>query len=150
MTATAADALALLAPSTPEQWPAGISAAADVRQARAKLAAAGHRTPWRRDGRMLIAADAVGDVRCGVLAEACGAEVAEHIAAEANPDHVRLAVRRWRGTVERHRRGPDEWSTADGAWSPEKSCLHCIDDEWPCLDLQEVADEARAYIGGAP
>lgn len=108
MTATAADALRMLAPDTPQQWPAGILAAALSREAMAKRLP--NYVEW-------------GSVRAWHLA----------------------AVRHWRGTVERHR-------PIDGWQKPESACFGCrFNGPWTsCPELTEVADEARAYLGGSP
>lgn len=137
MTATAADALTLLAPSTPDTWPAGILAAADLRQARAEAA------QDRRPGPYVVGAAgsvvAYGGQYVTGYTTPEGAEVAEHIAAEANPAHALAAVRHWRSVAERH--------VCDPIWS--RGCQDCRN-VWPCEDVTEVADEARAYLRGSP
>ena len=146
MTASAADALALLAPDTPDTWPAGITAAADLREQRAEAVPHG---PWSWiAGRSYP--QRITNPEAYVIAETfdnpdLGAVTSEHIAAEANPQHVRFAVRRWRGTVERHR-------PIDGSGRPDSACFGCrYNGPWTgCPDLTEVADEARTYLGGSP
>jgi hypothetical protein len=61
---------------------------------------------------------------------------ATFIVAEANTDHSLAAVRRWNGAVTRHYRDNDR-----------PVCGH-DQRSWPCPDLTETADEARAYLGG--
>lgn len=142
MTATAAHALRMLAPATPDSWPAGILAAADVRQARAEAAAVVSPGPWYADAEFVYGRDfADGSMRH--VAEALFGEVAEHIAAEASPAHALAAVRHWRGTVGRHGRalGRFGWCDTCGKVNGNVS--------FPCPDLVAVADEARAYIGGS-
>ncbi len=63
----------------------------------------------------------------------------EHIAAEANPAHALAAVRRWRGVVKRHQRYISE----------PRLCANGCPGRYPCEDIAETADEARAYLGGA-
>ena len=77
---------------------------------------------------------------------------AEHIAAEANPAHALAAVRRWRGVVERHVRSIAQLDPPYGfcrecqaRWAPPGATT-----AWPCPEIRETADEARAYLGGAP
>jgi len=68
---------------------------------------------------------------------------AEYIAAEANPALTRAAVRRWRGVVERH-------TLTNLVYTDGRICDWCDGvQDWPCPDLTETADEARAYLGGA-
>jgi hypothetical protein len=85
-------------------------------------------------------ANAVPNVHAAqALAEVYGGLVREHIAAEANPAHTLAAVRRVRKLVERHK--PNALT----------DCLGCAGiHEWPCPEVDETADEARAYLGGAP
>lgn len=153
MTATAADALRMLAPSTPDDWPAGILAAADVRQARAEAATPGR---WRYNPEKAWHRPGTAEYEEGVFAGPAGRSAttvaitgaaddpqsmhdAEHIAAEASPAHALAAVRHWRSVAERHVSGP--------IWS--QGCQECRQ-VWPCDDMWEVADEARAYLGGSP
>lgn len=63
---------------------------------------------------------------------------------------MRLAVRRWRGVVERHHQVQVE--KYDGSRPGCTGCHARSDGElapWPCPDFRETADEARAYLGGA-
>ena len=118
--------LALLDPSTPDTWPQGILAAADLREQRAKAVLEISKAPWTAFEDGVFGPDfADGSLR--TVAETVYFEEAVHIAAEANPGHALAAVRRWRGVVDRHSH-PD----------------------YACDDLTETADEARAYAGGTP
>ncbi len=47
------------------------------------------------------------------------------------------AAGRWRGVVERHENSVER----------PGSCYWCNGAPWPCPDLRETADEARAYLG---
>lgn len=142
-----AEILALLDPATPDTWPQGILAAADLREQRATLAAAGGQwhvdhdgygdlTLWSRahpdDPKPvpLLRDYAVDRVVTGSF---------EHIAAEASPAHALAAVRRWRGVAGRHRHYISE----------RRLCANNCPGRYPCDDLTETADEARAYLGGA-
>lgn len=66
-----------------------------------------------------------------------------HAAAEANPAHALAAVAAWRKRVERHERVENGQSGY---------CRHCYMScrSWPCPDLTETANEARAYLGPRP
>ena len=67
---------------------------------------------------------------------------AEHIAAEADPDHALAEVALWRGVVERHIDGVDHLGPfCVCCWSRSRS--------WPCPDLLAVVAAAKAYLGGA-
>ena len=135
-----ADLLALL-----EQDPAaGILAAADLRKQRAKAMGG----PWRAYGRHIVeettACTCAGgppyghEPHCGQeLVAEFNEDAAEHIAAEANPAHALAAVRRWVKAAERHH------------VEPFGGVPLCVYDSrnWPCPDLTETADEARAYLG---
>jgi len=123
---------------------AGILAVADLREQRAKAVVGrgewhvefngyGDLTLWTRSGpedpapQHVIAWYEVDRAIEGMF---------EHTAAEANPAHALAAVRRWRGVVKRHTHGgPD-------------ICSGCGEEAWPCPDMTETADEARAYLGG--
>lgn len=137
-----ADILALLSPQTPDTRPQGILAAADLREQRAKAASEG---PWEAGERCIWS---LGDGNPVVTdgPDGMGGVIlltdAEHIAAEANPAHALAAVRRWRGVVERHAR------IDDGLRGYCRQCYHLYP-AWPCPDLTETADEARAYLGGS-
>jgi len=134
---TTAELLVLL-----EQDPAaGILAVADLREQRAKAKAI-------PDGEYFIASEDDFEAY-HVLSRAFPAprdvardlpslDLAEHIAAEANPAHALAAVRRWRGVVERHR-----------PWHNARNLCQRDSDPYPCPDLTETLDEARAYLGGA-
>lgn len=135
-----ADALALLSPGSPDTWPQGILAAADLREQRAKAAQAIRPGPYYVGAAGAVVAHGGKYVTGYTTPE--GAEVAEHIAAEANPAHALAAVRRWRGVVDRHARSIGE--------RPLSLCVWCFPREWPCFDLTETADEARAYVSGGP
>jgi hypothetical protein len=128
---------------------AGILAVADLREQRAKAATAGlwhprkeyPQTVWQGEG---DPTDDASSDDFGIVSTTLAmnpAADAEHIAAEANPAHALAAVRRWRGVVERH----TLMQPAQTPW-----CRWCDGDEarWPCPDLVETADEARAYLGG--
>ena len=158
-----AEILALLDPATPDTWPQGILAAADLREQRAKAATPGR---WGAGNGTTIAAGLeqtspgciTYDVKIAEVdddrwesadneidAEEQAEADAEHIAAEANPAHALAAVRRWKKTAERH--GPDAWAFYEGR-------AKCHAHRRPvyvehCPDLTETADEARAYLGGA-
>lgn len=142
-----ADLLALAA-SDPAAF---ILRAADLREQRAEAA---HPGGWYAGTSNWIVA-VVGDMADEFdVAKTQGAADAEHIAAEANPAHALAAVRRWRGVVERHKSAeiPHMVSTGgsglrqDGVTLVCRVC--CGFSEWPCPDLTETADEARAYLGG--
>ena len=138
-----ADILTLLDPATPDTWPAGILATGDLREQRANLINEGGPGIWYVDGNTISGPGypiaMVEDVYDGVLTE--------HIAAEANPAHALAAIHRWKNVVERH--APFQRMTPGKApW-----CINCVPRtekrlDWPCPDLQEVAAEARAYLGG--
>lgn len=143
-----ADILALLSPQTPDTWPQGILAAADLREQRAKAATPGpyvpyytgvEQSPTQSDGTwpaLTICDTVVSDRPRQAWPNA------EHIAAEASPAHALAAVRHWRGVVERHT--PMRIRSKDG----RDVCQWCDGSLWPCDDLTETADEARAYLGG--
>lgn len=114
---------------------AGILAAADLREQRAKAATPG---PYVVSD-VTVRTDEV-DIARVLFAPAD----AVHIAAEANPAHALAAVHRWRGVVERHTRA-DRLDPA--------LCVCRLGDggpggRWPCIDIRETADEARAYVSG--
>jgi hypothetical protein len=150
---------------------AGILAAADLREKLAKAMGATAGAEWRAFGEWVTAgtcectcdADPIYGHRVG-----CGFEplfrlsdeaAAEHIAAEANPAHALAAVRRWKKVVDRHRpypdpnagTEPDEWTVCNwcGASDTADAEDAATKGRWPCPDLRETADEARAYLGGA-
>ena len=155
MSTLTTDILALLDPGSPDTWPQGILAAADLRDDRAKLATQGR---WGVvNGTTIATGVKQTSPGCfGFIAKIAEVEYdhcesgdrdfaeqqadadAEHIAAEANPAHAFAAVDRWRGVIERHRisvEGPEPWCLVDAA-------------AWPCPDLTATADEARAYLQG--
>ena len=135
--------------------PAGVLAVADLRERRAKAATPG---PYRVQGHAQLeegcrCLSCYGDSWSWEIAQIDGPECkdtgdyhvmhlghadAEHIAAEANPAHALAAVRRWRGFVRRH--------AAALMWD-ETACKWCANAAFPCPDLRETADEARAYLG---
>ena len=149
-----ADILALLSPQTPDTWPQGILAAADLREWRCDSVTRGD---WYADGQAVrvqvlgldeTPAVAVPPARTQLTLKACEIN-AEHIAAEANPAHALAAVRHWRGVVERHclvDNGPKqhECCRCVGSWAYEEGL------PWPCDDIRETADEARDYVSGGP
>jgi hypothetical protein len=146
-----ADLLALL-----DRDPAaGILAVADLREQRAKAATPGpyvasrYLRPGRPDGGDIV----TPDDGPRPIPYATTWPDAERIAALLNADLA--AVRRWREVVERHR--PDRETPTSG-----QTCASCApkvsldrgeivyqQPAWPCPDLTETADEARAYLGGA-
>jgi hypothetical protein len=125
---------------------AGILAAADLREQRAKYVAENCAPPWT---------EGAGYVWDGQHEPVCEPyyETAEHIAAEANPAHALAAVRRWRGVVERHHLAHYYPQVTGSAASPMpravRVCGLCVNAGFPCPDLTETADEARAYLGEA-
>lgn len=133
-----ADLLALL-DSDPA---AGVLAASDLLEDRAKLAACLH--PADEDE------SASEWWSVGELArKGFDAYDAVHIASASNPEFALAAVRRWRRVVERHTRIPSTAVVSGG--STDQPLLNICDyDErsWPCPDLTETADEALAYLGG--
>ena len=80
-------------------------------------------------------------------------ECAALAAHETDPDHVRAAVRRWRGVIERHHLAHYYPQVTGSAASPlpkaVRVCARCVNAGFPCYDLTETADEAVAYLGGA-
>jgi hypothetical protein len=132
-----ADLLALL-DSDPA---AGILAVADLRERRVKVASPGE---WRSSPGMSTIYSPVpgGHQRTAIALYPVDAE---HIAAEANPAHALAAVRRWRGVVERHKLIDQD--TLFCSWCSDESAHP--DTAWPCVEIRETADEARAYLGGA-
>ena len=143
MTASATEVLALLAPNSSNTWREGILAAADLRERRARSATAGPYYVVANDligGYMVRNEDAPPSSAYGRdVADFMTEEDCHHIAAEANPAHALAAVHHWRGVVERH----------DAKATTPTLCAWCLGN-WPCPDLQEVAAEARAYLGGEP
>jgi hypothetical protein len=136
-----ADLLALL-----EQDPAaGILATADLREKRAKAATQGATLTRYVHGGGRLANYSEGRDRT-LVADFYDDADREYIAAEADPAHALAAVRRWRGVVERHK--PSRFnSDGDPYWY--SGCTLCLGyPHWPCPDLTETADEARAYLGG--
>ena len=147
---------------------AGILAAADLREQRATCASSGPYTvveaiakprglyelrigpTWRDpetgDEGQSVVAQVSGDGGGFLWLLPQARRDAEHIAAEANPAHALAAVRRWRGVVGRHQ--PFEFRTSGGGQNCE-CCRPGAWPNWPCPDLTETADEARAYLGGA-
>jgi hypothetical protein len=123
---------------------AGILAAADLREQRAEAASCGPYVVDPQDHEDDEGEDYydVDGPDGGWVAHVDTRGTAEHIAAEANPAHALAAVRRWRGAVERHRvlarqqPGVPDWCD----WCDAPTV-------WPCPDLTETADEARAYLG---
>lgn len=147
-----------------EDLAAGIRAGADLREQRAGIIPRGALTLYRGDvwlgdvAEQLRMFDMFGDdhwwpYKAGEPSHPFGGdpvspEVAEHIAAEANPTHALAAVHRWRGVVKRHggqeRFGPRserECGTCIGSFAYEEGA------DWPCPDLTDTADEVRAYLG---
>ena len=147
---TADVALALLDPGTPDTWPQGILAVADLREQLAKAVTGrgewhiafngyGDPTLWTRTGPdddkpQQILADYEVDRRITGLFE--------HITAEANPVFDLAGVERWKKTAGRHVRVLGLRGHFVCSW-----CTGTMN--WPCSDLTETADEARAYLGGA-
>lgn len=131
---------------------AGILAIADLREQRAKRVASG---PWLARPAGSTGRPTVWDINGYLVSETPGSPYAEHIAAEANPAHALAAVRRWRGVVERHYMEPGMFPPQCGACKPMSTFDELDGAEtvwvpiWPCDDLRETADEARAYLGGA-
>jgi hypothetical protein len=132
---------------------AGILAVADLREQRAKAA-----TPqrWEVEDWPLKPDRWQVFARMDTVATDATQSDAEHIAAEANPAHALAAVRRWRGVVERHKPMETQlWERAGlggirgaglarvCAWCPAPRTSYT---PWPCPDLTETADEARAYV----
>lgn len=143
------DILALLSPQTPDTWPEGILAAAEVREQRAKALGAMAPPPWRvvstEFGTGLASEGPSKAIYSNgqMLMARVESRLCEHIAAEASPAHALAAVRRWRGVVERHAR------IDDGLRGYCRQCYHLYP-AWPCPDLTETADEARDYVSGGP
>lgn len=145
----------------------GILAAADLREQRANAATPG---PWTYDGNPsgavwpvpypatlayvqprrdlpVVYAIENGDA----IPTATQVANAHHIAAE-HPGVALAAVRRWRGVVERHRlvSTPTSASTLNIHLADTGNVTCLVDySPYPCPDLTETADEARAYLGGA-
>ena len=144
----AADILTLLDPATQDTWPQGILATGDLRVLRANLINEGGPGIWYVGPDHTINGP---DYLIATVEDIYGGRLTEHIAAEANPAHALAAVRRWRGVVKRHVRESAEIEVS--------VCAHCVMsgpdgyvwgvESWPCPDLTETADEARAYLGGA-
>lgn len=124
---------------------AGILAAADLREQRAKATDDDMPGPWwvERDG----LGGGWGPIPGGKASLPVYGPHIQHIVAEANPPHARAAVRRWRGVVERHAmRLAFPLHGQTGRW---EACRRC-GVPYPCPDLTETADEVRAYVlGGA-
>lgn len=156
-----ADILALLV----EDPAAGIRAAADLREQRARAATPGPYIPFY-GGHLRGQPGDVAGVEQGpaepgepwpavVICDTGGLNRpvqaqanAEHIAAEANSAHALAAVHRWRGVVKRHggqeRFGPGserECGTCVGSFAYEEGA------DWPCPDLIDTVAEVRAYLG---
>lgn len=129
---------------------AGILAAADLREQRAKAATAGATLLRYEHGGGRLANFGFTSQERFLVADLYNEADREHIAAEANPAHALAAVRRWRGVVERHRGYTPQWDRVE----PSPRCTWCRTDPrerigWPCPDVVETAAEARAYLGGA-
>lgn len=125
-TMTPGEVLALLE----RDLPAGILAAADLREQRAKEA------PWQ-------SAEQFNHWHGHMFAP----HVDDFVAAEANPKHSLAAACHWRGVVERHRLGSAYYESLGATVVTCKTC-GAPEDEWPCPDLTEITDEVRAYLGG--
>lgn len=139
---TTADLLALL-----DSDPAGgILAVADLRERRAKAATQGG---WFSGGTMVYTEERSSRLIAvtGTPARELDMADAVHVAAEANPAHSFAAVRRWRGVVERHQLGVYDSEILGRVVAC--ACCTTLADEYPCPDLTETTDEARAYLGGA-
>lgn len=129
----------------------GICAAADLRELRLNAATPG---PWTNQGRAAGApVPHVVDMGpqsvtapfavCHSESMAVSVSNATLIAAEANPDHVRAAIHRWRRVVERHVPKPIRPMFPQDEFSP--ICAHDGKD-WPCADVLDTAGEVRAYL----
>lgn len=110
----AAEILTLLDPSTPDTWPQGILAAADL------LKEESSRLSLGEDGPRIAA-------------------------------WMRSTARHWRGVVERHVRSVTNLNPpyafcreCQARWAPPEATT-----AWPCPEVAETADDARAYLGGA-
>lgn len=135
---------------------AGILAVANLREQRVNAAKNVAPAPWRWQHHPSASLDSVISAGDNQIVYAhydsdngigLTPEEGEHIAAEADPAHALAAVRRWRGVVERHK----AQTLSDGS----VICRRCVGAHidtgiaYPCSDLAETADEARAYMGGA-
>jgi len=125
---------------------AGILAVADLRERRANAVTEGPYAARKNDGGYEIAAGERGAVWLYIGDDDQDRADAEHLAAEAAPAHALAAVCRWRRVVERHvvgqmiGEGEENYAGCEWCWQ--------VTEEWPCPDLRETADEARAYIHG--
>ena len=131
----------------PTTNPAGfVLEVCDGRERKAKAAAAKRPGPYYAGAAGSVVAYG-GKYVTGYTTES-GSEVAEHIAAEANPDAVLADVALWRGVVERHRSFEPRFGGG-----PSPRCSWCLTHpeeriSWPCPDLTAVVTAAQAYVGG--
>jgi hypothetical protein len=139
---------------TDVQDPTGfVLAAADLRERRATYLGVLQST-WRAstqvydrgdEDHMVTADDVEHEFQSDVVARMIeNAPTAEHIAAEANPEHALAEVALWRGIAQRHRSGRQTYGS-----TVVTICMACAGERFPCPDLLAAVAAARAYLTGA-
>jgi hypothetical protein len=129
----------------PDTDPGGyVLAVADIREQRAKAATEGpyKARSWEPEPEHEVVAGPLGAVWLYIGDEEHDRADAEHIAAEADPDHALEAVRHWRTVVERH--GSPARPGDVAPWCQTHQMRHLLDD---CRALLAVVAAAKAYAG---